>query len=106
MIKEIEIGFSPEQASNPDNFKKSIATFLRINEKEISHFNLVKKSIDARKQNIILRLKFEVFVNESVLPGNQDHFYKHKNVKNAHEVAIIGSGPAGLFAALELIENG
>ena len=106
MRKEIEIVLSPEQASETNSFKRKIASSLKIDEKEISHLKIIKKSTDARKKNIVFRLKFEVFINEIIEERNQDNFYKYKNVKNSREIAIIGSGPAGLFAALELIENG
>jgi len=66
---------------------------------------LRKKSLDARKKNnILFHIQADIFTEgESV--QNQCGFIS-RNVRNAPEVHIIGFGPAGMFAALQLIEDG
>ena len=74
-------------------------------------FRVVKRSIDARQKQ--LKVHLTVLTNEHGAPLPKDapiplyeppHF---QDVHNAeHSVAIIGAGPAGLFAALTLIERG
>ena len=74
-------------------------------------FRVVKRSIDARQKQ--LKVHLTVLTDEHGAPLPKDapiplyeppHF---QDVHNAeHSVAIIGAGPAGLFAALTLIENG
>ncbi|HSN50691.1 MAG TPA: FAD-dependent monooxygenase, partial [Bacteroidales bacterium] len=71
----------------------------------ISSLRIIRKSIDARKRNIAVNLEIEVFSFEdmpapAILPFNQ------QNVADKPEVIIAGAGPAGLFAALRLIELG
>ncbi|MBN1767235.1 MAG: FAD-dependent monooxygenase, partial [Prolixibacteraceae bacterium] len=66
---------------------------------------MVRRSVDARGRNVRINLGVEVFVGElpdkSDLPG-----INYANVENKPEVVIVGAGPAGLFAALRLIELG
>ncbi|MBX7182229.1 MAG: FAD-binding protein [Bacteroidia bacterium] len=70
-------------------------------------FKIRKRSIDARKKDIKINLTVDLF-----LPGESDpefpleFTFVEKQVNNSEEVAIIGAGPAGLFAALRLIELG
>ena len=74
-------------------------------------YRVVKRSIDARQKQ--LKVHLTVLIDEQGAPLPKDapiplyeppHF---QDVHNAeHSVAIIGAGPAGLFAALTLIEHG
>ncbi|MEE0921802.1 MAG: FAD-dependent monooxygenase [Paludibacteraceae bacterium] len=74
-------------------------------------FRVVKRSIDARQKQ--LKVHLTVLTDEQGAPLPKDapiplyeppHF---QDVHNAEQsVAIIGAGPAGLFAALTLIEHG
>ena len=74
-------------------------------------YRVVKRSIDARQKQ--LKVHLTVLTNEQGAPLPKDapiplyeppHFQDVHNAK--HSVAIIGAGPAGLFAALTLIEHG
>ena len=73
-------------------------------------FRVVKRSIDARQKQ--LKVHLTVLTDEQGAPLPKDapiplyeppHFQDVHNVE--HSVAIIGAGPAGLFAALTLIEK-
>jgi hypothetical protein len=64
-------------------------------------FYVLKESIDARKRQIVIRLRCGVGEHP---PEVQKPIAK--NVKNAREVFVVGSGPCGLFAAIRLIECG
>ena len=105
MQKELQLRISPEVAGEPDLLKTHISTSSGINEKEIRHIEILKRSIDARQKAIKVNLKVLVYINEDFqelkisLPDYPD-------VSKAEEVLVIGAGPAGLFAALRLIESG
>ncbi|MCC7297560.1 MAG: FAD-binding protein [Bacteroidia bacterium] len=64
---------------------------------------LVKKSIDARKEPIHV-LSIDVYAEGE--PNPEQRGFALNNVSNAPEVHIIGLGPAGIFAAMQLIELG
>ena len=104
MIKTIEIRVSPECSEKKQLLLNKVSNSLNIDKKNISFLNIKKKSIDARQKIIKINLKIDVYINEKYIEENQPTRYK--NVKNAKEVIIIGAGPAGLFAALRLLEMG
>ncbi|MAZ55271.1 MAG: FAD-binding protein [Flavobacteriales bacterium] len=104
MSKVITLSLNPIDA----NFDESINDFIckKLNSKNIKvdNWKILKKSIDARKKNVKILLKIEV--SQKKILKNQKIERNYKNVSNSEEVIIIGSGPAGLFAALTLLEKG
>lgn len=64
-----------------------------------------KRSIDARAKQVKVNLTVEVFVNEPSTPLS-GYVLEKKDVSNSPQAIIVGAGPAGLFAALRLIEKG
>ncbi len=103
MSQIIQFQVSPEQAKNDLFLKNRIKDQLNI---ESNDFQFIwrKRSIDARKSVIKINCSFEVYLDgEAVL---SEIAYLPKNVSNSNEIAIIGAGPAGLFAALHAIELG
>ncbi len=105
MQQEIEIGVLPNVANNNGLLSDACAVKLNIPRKEISEVRIVRRSIDGRSKQVLYRLKCLVFINEE--PSDQEVKKRiYPNVKDKKRVAVIGSGPAGLFAALRLIELG
>lgn len=104
MIKTIQIQVDPECAEKKHLLIKKISEDLNILKTEIKDLNILKKSIDARQKHVKINLKIDVYINEEYL--EKEEKTKYKNVSNSKEVIIIGAGPAGLFAALKLIEEG
>jgi hypothetical protein len=102
--KEIELSFLPKDAFNDEVIRNSIAQRLRINLNEISALNIIRRSIDARKREVVYRLLIEVYINE--IPNQLEEKITYKHVDNGRRVIIVGSGPAGMFAALRLLELG
>ncbi|WP_318677340.1 NAD(P)/FAD-dependent oxidoreductase [Treponema sp.] len=111
MITELTAIIKPEEEKNSFAINRVICEELA--KKNIKartqqvQFQVLKKSIDARhgRQKLVLRLK--VFINES--PDALKNISKLPEWKKAEEnktVIIIGSGPAGLFGALKLLESG
>jgi uncharacterized FAD-dependent dehydrogenase len=104
MRKEIQIQVLPAEQDSKEKINSYIFSALGISQAELNGFKIKKKSIDARRQPIRINLTLELFIKEEL----EDDLiqFDFKNVQNAREVAIIGAGPAGLFAALRLIELG
>ena len=104
MIKTVQIQVSPEQAQKKTLLKKKISHDFNIKKEEIKHIEIIKRSIDARQRNIKINLKLDIYINQIFTEIKNSISYK--KVKSKNEVVIIGAGPAGLFAALQLIDNG
>lgn len=105
MVKLIQINLSPEAAADESVIKMISASLSGVDQVDISALRVIKRSVDARKKNIRVNMTVEVFIGaDSDIPAINP--FLPVNVTNAREVIIIGAGPAGLFAALRLIELG
>lgn len=106
MQQKISLKILPSEASDEKSIKKNIARITGRNEAGISGFTILKKSIDARGKTIWVNLTLNAFIDEPFYPAKFRRF-SFQDVSNAIKKAIIiGAGPAGLFAALQLIELG
>ena len=108
MIHKIELVLFPEEADDEMRHLFSASQFLSIDMKRIKAIRILKRSIDARAQQVKIRLTADVYVDENppIQKNIQEIFSFHKNVSTASPVLIAGFGPAGMFAALRLIELG
>ena len=103
----LNITVSPEDAVNKENLRLIAARKLRISPIKISDILIVKKSIDARQREIKVILSLKIGVGESISPKSiYKYSYQYGDVSSAPSVIVVGAGPAGLFAALRLIELG
>ncbi|MGC1633071.1 MAG: FAD-binding protein [Gelidibacter sp.] len=105
MIKDIQLRVSLLEEKHPDILTRKAAKFLGISEDKISGIKVLRKSIDARKKQIIFNYKVAVYINEPV-PETSDYHFDYKDVSKAKPIHIIGFGPAGMYAALRCIELG
>jgi uncharacterized protein len=103
--KEINISISPKAAEDEALLKTEVSRILSVPETDINSVRVVRRSVDARGRNIKMNLGVEVFIGEA--PDlNRSFQFDYKNVVSSEPVIIVGAGPAGLFAALKLIELG
>jgi len=104
MKKTVNTILTPEEAYNPDVTKHTVAKLINVKVEDITEIVWKKRSIDARKNPVKIHAELDIYVNKK--SDNEIFAFTPQNVTNAPEIHIIGAGPAGYFAALELIENG
>tara|TARA_B100000809_G_scaffold266760_2_gene331299 strand:+ start:34290 stop:35834 length:1545 start_codon:yes stop_codon:yes gene_type:complete len=105
MPQELQLQVKPKVAATELLLKKEVSYILKIALKDIEHVEILKRSIDARQKSVKINLKVAVYINES-FKENLPSIPNYPNVSNKKEVLIVGAGPAGLFAALKLIQKG
>lgn len=105
MIKEIQTRVTPRDASSEELLIKALAAQNAFDERSVRAVRILKRSIDARQRNVMINLKVKVYINE--YPQDEMFTRIHfKDVSQAPQAIVVGAGPAGLFAALRLIELG
>ena len=103
MQKEIQLIVVPEVAGEESLLKQYIAKTTEIEAKEITHIEILKRSIDARQRQVKINLRVRVYAGEE-FQKEKITLPKFGAVHDKDTVLIIGAGPAGLFAALKCIE--
>jgi uncharacterized protein len=106
MQKNIQLKLLPSEAASGISIKNAIAESLSVQPEAITGFNLLKRSIDARENQPWIRLSVDAFINEPFRKREITRFSYRDVSKATNSVIVIGAGPAGLFAALRLIEAG
>ena len=103
MFKELTLELPPELALDTAKLEDYLKKKLNIGSGDFYH-RVRRQSVDARKKEIKINLQVEV--SSSPLPLNIDFKKDYPNVSHAKTAIVVGAGPAGLFAALRLIELG
>ncbi|RLD45439.1 MAG: FAD-binding protein [Bacteroidetes bacterium] len=104
MQKELTLLLTPKESTDIDIIRKKAIGKLRIQESELTSVKVLKKSIDARNRSVKMNVYVRAYINEE---ENESPFDpRFKEVTDSEPIIIVGSGPAGLFAALKLIELG
>lgn len=106
MPREYQFQVSPEVAANENLLNQHVAKQFQISPKDIQKTIVLKRSIDARQKAVKINIKAKVYFAGEDFTETPIALPEYSNVSNAQEVIIIGAGPAGLFAALQLIELG
>ncbi len=104
MSRQITLVLSPREAADARFYTALAARRMGVAERDVALVRVVKRSIDARQRQPKVNLTLEIFVDGEPTPGPV-HF-DYPSVAGRTEVVIVGAGPAGLFAALRLIELG
>ena len=104
MQKDIEITIVPHHVDNKQAITDTLAKALGVKPDHIKYFKILKRSIDARSRKVVYRMQVRAFVDEDYMAEEQQ--FKYAKVSDDKKVIIVGAGPAGLFAALQCIENG
>jgi uncharacterized protein len=103
-MKIVELVLKPEEAFDEVKFNALLYNKLGLKQDGNVSVRPIKRSIDARSKNVVVRIQCEIARPEEVTQLSYEK--KSKNVDSSQPVVIVGSGPAGLFAGLRLIESG
>ncbi|MBL7860661.1 MAG: FAD-dependent oxidoreductase [Cyclobacteriaceae bacterium] len=105
MKRTAEVQLSPQEAFDEEQFKPALYKSLGLKDDGSLFITPLKRSVDARGKKIWVKIQVEITPAEE----RKDHIIFRKeypDVRSAEAAIIIGAGPAGLFAALRLIELG
>ena len=104
MIKDIDLTLTPQEAFEERTIKKKAASKCGLSFTKVTGVKILRKSIDARRVDIKINLRVRLFVGEEV--KNTWNPVSFPDVSSSPSCIVVGMGPAGLFAALTLIERG
>ena len=104
MIKDIDLTLTPQEAFEERTIKKKAASKCGLPFTKVTGVKILRKSIDARRVDIKINLRVRLFVGEEV--KNTWNPVAFPDVSSSPSCIVVGMGPAGLFAALTLIEKG
>lgn len=107
MLTDINIRIKPEWGADKTALTQEVARAMRIKPRQINDLRIVRKSVDARKRPVMLNVMVRVATGDDphVAPLLTPVDYQPVPA-DAPRIAIVGAGPAGLFAALEAIKLG
>lgn len=106
MTEQISIRVTPEVAADSFRLIVAASTALDVDANRIKKIDIIRRSIDARKKKVMINLTLNVHIDKIDASFKRYEPIAYPNVADAKQVIIVGAGPAGLFAALELIELG
>ena len=105
MIKELQVRVSPKTAAVYDELLRYLDSEHGIVPGRVRHIRTLKRSVDARQRQVMVCLTLRVYIDE--MPDDEVFApVVYPDVSGAPQVVVVGAGPAGLFAALRLVELG
>lgn len=104
IMRIVDVALWPEEAFNEILFPGILYERLGLIGEGV-RVNPVKRSIDARGKKVCVRFQCEIYEANEIPPA-KDFQHNYPDVRGARRVIVVGSGPAGLFAALKLISLG
>lgn len=105
MISELQLRLEPAIAYNDLRLKATVSTRLGIDANRINNIVIVRRSIDARQKMVMVNISIKVYIDEHAPEHPLFTPIEYPVLsEDAPQAIIVGAGPAGLFAALRLIE--
>ena len=105
MYKEIDIRLTPAEAHDETIVRQAVADALHVRPERIVYLSIARESIDARHRQVIIQLRLGVHL-DTIEPLTPPFIPAYRDSSRGKPIIIVGAGPAGLFAALRLLERG
>ena len=105
VMKEFDIAFEFRHVPSDEELKRAAAKALGVSQTSLGGYDIVRKSLDARSQSVLYRYRIVAWTDSDKMEPEYS-IPPYRDVTNAEPVIIIGAGPAGLFAALRLLQEG
>jgi uncharacterized FAD-dependent dehydrogenase len=106
MQQSITLRVLPAEAADEKVILNELSKLPGSAGSQVTGFKIKKKSIDARGRQVWVNLTLTVFIDEPFYDSTYEKINFENVSRASRRVVIAGAGPAGLFAALKLIENG
>src|SRR5688572_21960814 len=106
MQQKIVLKVLPSEAEDNNLLTQIAAQSCSVSPSRVTGYNILKKSIDARSRQVWVNLTLQAFIDEPFHSLPLIPLQLQDVSKAARRVVVIGAGPAGLFAAVRLIELG
>lgn len=106
MQETIELRVDPRTAAEEMLLKAAASTHMRIDANRIKQLRIIRRSIDARQRRVMVNLSVRLWIDETPVDTSLISPVSYKPVDGDRSAIVVGAGPAGLFAALRLIELG
>lgn len=105
MQRELQLAVPPEAGFDSENLNQYLRKHLMLSDEQKLQVNLHRRSIDARGRQVKVNITATAWVDEHPSPIAKQ-FPEYPDVRLKPAVLVVGAGPAGMFAALKLIEIG
>ena len=106
MQQKINLQLLPSEAASDSLLINLISQACAVKEDRITGYIILKKSLDARGRQVKVNLTVQVFIDEPFNRVQPTPLHFKDVHHSAKKIIIVGAGPAGLFAAIQLIEAG
>ncbi|MCW5923334.1 MAG: FAD-dependent monooxygenase [Saprospiraceae bacterium] len=106
MPQLVELVLLPGERHDEAALQLKAARQADLRPDQVSHIEILKSSLDARSRQPVYRVRAEVYGPQDIFRPEPAILAGFKPVATQKKVIIVGAGPAGYFAALELLEQG
>lgn len=107
-MREVEVVFGAVKPPREEELLAAAAKKAGLTLKQVTSHQIVKRSLDARGSSVQYRYRVQIASKgeEQVEKYTLAPYLNVADASQEKQVVIVGAGPAGLFAALTLLQKG